>query len=170
MRRFNNRFGQTFAEPMPLHKEPLRILGLDGKKMSKSLGNYIAIGDDPDTIRRRSAAPLPTRRGCAKKIPAIPRLLRLRPAGLLFGRRQSGRLCTKGCRSALRIGCVESKRALADAMIEQLRPIQGASARFPERPGYIDEDRFTLARARARLIAQATMAEVRERLGLIPAR
>ncbi len=169
VRRFNNRFGQTFAEPMPLHKEPLRILGLDGKqKMSKSLGNYIAIGDDPDTIRKKISGAFTDETRLRKKDPGHPESCYVCGLQGYFSASDKVAELHEGCRSA-RIGCVESKRALADAMIEQLRPIQERKRALSERPGYIDEILHAGA-ARARLIAQATMAEVRERLGLIPAK
>src|SRR4030095_14815636 len=44
VRRFNGRFGDTFAEPQPLFSTTPKILGLDGQaKMSKSLGNTIGL-------------------------------------------------------------------------------------------------------------------------------
>jgi len=46
VRRFNARFGDTFAEPQPLFSTTPKILGLDGQgKMSKSLGNTIALAE-----------------------------------------------------------------------------------------------------------------------------
>ena len=53
VRRWNGRYGEPalFAEPLPLHRSPLRIMGLDGKqRMSKSLGNYIGINEAPNEI------------------------------------------------------------------------------------------------------------------------
>jgi tryptophanyl-tRNA synthetase len=51
VRRFNARFGDTFAEPQPLFSTTPKILGLDGQaKMSKSLGNTIGITESPESI------------------------------------------------------------------------------------------------------------------------
>src|SRR5208283_1869994 len=48
VRKWNARFGQTFAEPEALYSSTPKILGLDGQaKMSKSLGNTISLRD-PD--------------------------------------------------------------------------------------------------------------------------
>jgi tryptophanyl-tRNA synthetase len=49
-RRFGDRYGPVFPLPEPLLGEAPVLLGLDGRKMSKSLGNAIALGDDRDTI------------------------------------------------------------------------------------------------------------------------
>ena len=52
VRRFNARFGETFAEPQPLFSTTPKILGLDGQaKMSKSLGNTISLREDDKACR-----------------------------------------------------------------------------------------------------------------------
>lgn len=169
VRRFNNRFGPTFAEPMPLHKEPLRILGLDGKqKMSKSLGNYIAIGDDADSIRKKISGAFTDETRLRKKDPGHPESCYVCGLQGYFSAEDKVAELHDGCRSA-RIGCVESKRALADAMIERLRPIQERKREIQANPRFID-DVLAEGAKRARAIAQKTMAEVRERLGLLPGR
>jgi tryptophanyl-tRNA synthetase len=168
VRRFNNRFGPTFAEPMPLHKDPLRILGLDGKqKMSKSLGNYIAIGDNPDDIRKKISGAFTDETRLRKKDPGHPESCYVCGLQGYFSAEDKVAELHDGCRNA-RIGCVESKRALADAMIERLRPIQERKREIQANPRFIDDVLHEGAK-RARAIAQKTMAEVRERLGLLPA-
>lgn len=110
VRRFNNRFGPTFAEPMPLHKDPLRILGLDGKqKMSKSLGNYIAIGDNPDDIRKKISGAFTDETRLRKKDPGHPESCYVCGLQGYFSAADKVAELHDGCRSA-RIGCVESKR------------------------------------------------------------
>lgn len=42
-RRFNERYGNVFPEPVGLLNESVEIPGLDGRKMSKSYGNAIAL-------------------------------------------------------------------------------------------------------------------------------
>ena len=64
VRRFNARFGETFAEPQPLFSTTPKILGLDGQaKMSKSLGNTIALAETDAAIwdKLRTAATDPAR-------------------------------------------------------------------------------------------------------------
>ena len=64
VRRFNARFGETFAEPQPLFSTTPKILGLDGQaKMSKSLGNTIALAEADAAIwdKLRTAATDPAR-------------------------------------------------------------------------------------------------------------
>src|SRR4029078_4897339 len=64
VRRFNARFGETFAEPQPLFSTTPKILGLDRQaKMSKSLGNTIGLREPESAIweKLRTAATDPAR-------------------------------------------------------------------------------------------------------------
>lgn len=49
-RRFNERYGPVFEVPDALLGEAPVLAGLDGRKMSKSLGNAIALTDSPDVV------------------------------------------------------------------------------------------------------------------------
>jgi tryptophanyl-tRNA synthetase len=55
-RRFNDRYGQVFPEPEAMVTDAPEIPGLDGRKMSKSYGNAIALSmtadETSDAIRR----------------------------------------------------------------------------------------------------------------------
>src|SRR5205807_1633510 len=52
VRRFNHLYGSTskpvLVEPHPYLTETPKILGLDGRKMSKSYGNAVELGEDPE--------------------------------------------------------------------------------------------------------------------------
>lgn len=52
--KFNNAFGETFKIPEPYIKPEVGlIMGIDGRKMSKSYNNYIWLLDDEKTILKR---------------------------------------------------------------------------------------------------------------------
>lgn len=52
--KFNNAFGETFKVPEPYIKADVGlIMGIDGRKMSKSYNNYIWLLDDEKTILKR---------------------------------------------------------------------------------------------------------------------
>ena len=57
VRRFNSLYGDTFPEPKPLLTSVPKILGTDGRKMSKSYGNTIDLGEDPESTRKKSWPP-----------------------------------------------------------------------------------------------------------------
>jgi tryptophanyl-tRNA synthetase len=52
-RRFNYLFREVFPEPQPLLTKAKVLPGVDGRKMSKSYGNTIALSDSPDTIKKK---------------------------------------------------------------------------------------------------------------------
>lgn len=57
-RRFNERYGHVFPEPAALLTDAPELLGLDGRKMSKSYGNSIALGmtaDETAAIIKRAS-------------------------------------------------------------------------------------------------------------------
>ena len=72
----------------------------------------------------------------------------------------------EGCRSA-KIGCIDSKRALAEAIISHLQPIQERKRELLAKPGFVEEILRDGA-AQARKVAAQTMVEVRDRLGFLP--
>jgi tryptophanyl-tRNA synthetase len=165
VRRFNLRFGETFAEPQPLHTRALKILGLDGKqKMSKSLGNTVQIADPPEVIRKKIAGAFTDPTRLRRSDPGHPESCYVCGLqGWFASPDQTARL-HEGCRSAT-AGCVDSKRALAENMIRFLAPIRERADELKARPERIREILDDGA-ARARATAQETMRLVRERTGL----
>jgi tryptophanyl-tRNA synthetase len=169
VRRFNGRFGDpaVFAEPLPLHRSPLRIMGLDGKqKMSKSLGNYVAISDEPDVIRKKISGAFTDELRLRKKDPGHPESCYVCGLEPFFMSAEKVAEFHDGCRSA-KIGCIDSKRALAEAIIAHLQPIQERKRELLAKPGLVEEILRDGA-AVARKVAAQTMVEVRERLGFLP--
>ncbi|MSP58924.1 MAG: tryptophan--tRNA ligase [Myxococcales bacterium] len=164
-RRWNARFGETFPEPQPIHTQAPKILGLDGKqKMSKSLGNTILVSEEPEAIKK-------------KLLSAYTDETRLRKSD--FGHPDKCYVCGlhnyfspadvtarhhEGCATAT-LGCVDSKRALAESMIAYLAPIRERSLALRAHPERIREI-LQAGAASARSVAIETMSDVRERLGL----
>lgn len=164
-RRFNGRFGDVFPEPQPLHTKVLKILGLDGKqKMSKSLGNAVAISDEPDVIRGKikNAFTDPTR--LKKSDPGHPETCYVCSLQGYFTTPEETAQFHERCRTAS-WGCVDSKRALAENMIKFLAPIRERAAEWKAHPERIRQVLGDGAQT-ARVLAHDTMEKVREALGL----
>src|SRR5947208_4386446 len=51
VRKFNHHFGSVLVEPQPYLTDVPKILGTDGRKMSKSYGNAIELGEEPESAR-----------------------------------------------------------------------------------------------------------------------
>jgi tryptophanyl-tRNA synthetase len=70
------------------------------------------------------------------------------------------------CRAA-QIGCVEDKEILAESINKALEPFRQRRAEFAAKPAYIAELMDSGAK-RAHAIAKETIAEVKERMRLLP--
>ena len=112
VRQFNARFGETFAEPQPLFSTTPKILGLDGQaKMSKSLGNTIALAEPDDAIwdKLRTAATDPAR--VKRTDPGTPEKCNIYTLHKFFSSAERQAEVHTGCTTA-GIGCIDCKKML----------------------------------------------------------
>lgn len=166
-RKFNKRFGQTFPMPKELHPEAgKKILSLQDptKKMSKSHGvmSYIAIADAPEKIRQKIKTAV-TDSGSAIKYdpitkPAISNLITIYSTF-------SGKDFHNIEKEFANKGYKEFKEALAELVIEKLRPVQEKRKELLESKskliGILEE-----GAVRANTRASETLKEVFEKVGL----
>ena len=164
-RRFNNLFGNTFPEPeAKLTSFPL-VLGLNGKdKMSKQAGNDIEIAlSAEETVERvMTAVTDPARRYLSD--PGHPEICNIYRLHGYFSSQQTDDIAVR-CRSA-KIGCVDCKMLLAEAINTALKPVRQRRAALATEPQYVADILADGAR-RARVIACKTIKEVKQRMGLL---
>jgi len=163
VRAFNRRYGDTFPEPQAVFTESPVILGTDGvNKMSKSLGNTIDVLAEPDEIRRQIMSMVTDTERIYRAQPGHPERCNVCQTHRFFG--DDFEAIWEGERTA-RTGCVDTKRLLADRIIEFFAPARERRRELLARPGQVDE---ILAAGAARLapLAAETMADVRERMGI----
>lgn len=164
-RGFNKRWGKVFPEPAELLSSTPKILGLDGAaKMSKSLGNTIALSATDAQIRKAlaRAATDPARE--RREDPGDPDKCNVFTLHTFFSDDERQAWVRQGCTTA-GIGCLDCKTALADNVIAHLGPYRERREALAADEGRVRE---ILARGteRARKTAQATMAQVRSKIGL----
>jgi tryptophanyl-tRNA synthetase len=162
-RRFNGLYGPLFPEPQTLMTALPKMVGTDGRKMSKSYGNAVYLTEDPAEIDRKLSRMVTDPRRARRTDPGDPNDC---PAYTSLHRTY----CTReelawqeaGCRTA-GIGCLECKKVTIKHVLQELEPVRARRARL--RP---DDALSALegGNARARAIARATMAEVRAAVGL----
>src|SRR3954464_133941 len=114
VRRWNARFGDTFAEPQPLFSTTPKLLGLDGKaKMSKSLGNTIALRETDAAVwdKLRTAATDPAR--VRRTDPGTPEKCNIYTLHKFFSPLDAQQAVHEGCTTA-GIGCIDCKKRLFD--------------------------------------------------------
>lgn len=168
-RNFNNKFGQTFAEPKVILSRGSRIMSLADptKKMSKSLGDkhYVALSDSPEMIKKKIMSSV-TDTGVAgqtgKKSPGVANLFELlelvsntKTIQAFEKKYEQGKLQYK-----------ELKETLAEAVIKKFAPFQEkrkSLLKDTKKVKKILED----GAKEASKIAQETLKEVKEKLGLI---
>jgi tryptophanyl-tRNA synthetase len=165
VRRFNNVFGggtDILVEPRPLLTAVGRLPGLDGdKKMSKSLGNTIHLSDSADEVKKKVMSMYTD----PKRVRAdIPGTVEGNPVFVYHDafNPNTGEVADLKTRyRAGRVGDVEVKTRLADALNAHLGPIRERRAAVLAKPARLKEVLFEGSR-RARLVASETMARVRD--------
>lgn len=168
-RNWNARFSPDapyFPEPQPKLTPTKRIVGLDGKaKMSKSIGNTIGLLETPEQIwdKLRPAVTDPARQkktdaGDPDKCPIIYQLHRAFSPALVVEEVE------ENCRGA-KWGCIDCKKSLHGHVVAELTPIRERAVALTATPNKVTEIMDSGA-ARARVIARATIAEVKDRMGL----
>ena len=165
-RKFNNTFGQTFPEPYVYMSEAPVVPSLSGPgAMAKSVpGSYIALDDPPAGIRQKLAKAYTDPARMRRTDPGEPRRCNVYAIHETYTPPQGLEEIASGCRSA-GIGCLDCKAILAEEIIADLEPLQERRRELGERPDYV-LDVLAEGAQRARPLAQATIAEVRQKIGL----
>jgi len=163
-RRFNRLYSNVFPEPqIVLNPDAPIVKGTDGKaKMSKSLSNIVGVTNEPDVIRKQVLSMVTDVKRPRKIDPGHPRTCNVCAFYKFFF--DDWEHYWELCRTA-QIGCQEKKQILAQRIIERFEPFRQKRSELT--PAIIDEV-LADGESRARRIARATMAEVREAVGLRP--
>lgn len=162
-RRFNRLYGPVFPEPEALLEERgAEVLpGLDGRKMSKSYGNTLAMSDGPDVIRQKVMQMFTDPQKIRRNDPGRPEICPVYMWQKVFQPEKSEEICV-GCKAGT-LGCVADKRDLAEAVIRAMEPIHARRQELEADRDYV-RDVLRTGAERARAVAQATMEEVRAAL------
>jgi tryptophanyl-tRNA synthetase len=163
-RRFNRLYGDVFPEPKGLVVEAARVPGTDGRKMSKSYGNAVALTDDADAIYQKLVRMVTDPRRARRTDPGDPKDCPAFRLHEIYCTPEEREELSKGCRSAS-IGCVDCKKVMIAHVQAELAPIQQKRNELAARKGVVAEV-LAEGRRRAAEAAEATMREVRERMGL----
>jgi tryptophanyl-tRNA synthetase len=164
-RDFNKLYGETFPVPQALIGEVGKLPGLDNRKMSKSLGNAIVFTDSDEEIRKKIMGMYtdpnrihPTDPGTVEGNPVFIYHEAFNPdkdeVAELEERYRKGK-----------VGDVEVKKKLADAITDFIAPIR-------EKRKELEEDKDALLEIlhdggkKARKVAKETLGEVREKMKL----
>ena len=159
-RRFNFLYREVFPVPEALLTEVPKLLGIDGRKMSKSYGNSIFLSDRGNALKEKVTAMFTDPQRQRKKDPGRPELCNVFTFHRLYSPAEVVAEIPPACRGAL-IGCIECKKRLAEAVAAAMAPLHERREYYLTHP---DEIRgiITDGNTRAAVIARETMAQVRE--------
>jgi tryptophanyl-tRNA synthetase len=152
------------VEPAALLTESPKVPGLDGQKMSKSYNNTISLREAPDSITKKIRT-MPTDPARVRRTDkGEPERCPVWPLHQLYSDAPTREWVQTGCRSA-GIGCLECKQPLIDSIVRELAPMRERAQRYIEDPTLV---RNIVADGceRARELANETMRDVREAMGL----
>jgi tryptophanyl-tRNA synthetase len=151
-------------EPQALLTSASRMPGIDGQKMSKSYGNTISVREQPEEVIKK-----------IRTMPTDPARVRRTDAGdparcpvwqlhTVYSNEETKQWVDKGCKSA-GIGCLECKQPVIDAILAEQQPMFERAQKYLDDPSLL---RSIIADGcdQARKVAQETMREVREAMGL----
>jgi tryptophanyl-tRNA synthetase len=151
-------------EPQPLLTETPKVPGLDGQKMSKSYGNAIMLREEPASVttKIRTMQTDPARMRRSDK--GDPECCPVWPLHQIYSDEATRGWVVKGCTTA-GIGCLDCKQPLIDAINREQEPIRARAQPFLDDPTLV---RNIVADGceRARKLAEETMRDVREAMGL----
>lgn len=166
VRTFNYRFNKkVFEEPqMKVTKIP-KVIGLDGvNKMSKSLDNHIELADTPEDTTKRVRTMVTDTNRMRKTDPGNPDICNVFSFHKMFSSEEEQNMINTECRRA-GIGCVDCKLRMAKNLNAALEPLRSRRRELEKRPEDIWNILYDGA-DRARIIANDTMRDVREAIGL----
>jgi tryptophanyl-tRNA synthetase len=157
-RRFNDLYKTpVFPEPKEhLTKFP-KVLGTDGRKMSKSYHNTINLSDTEPVVRQKLKTMVTDPARVRRTDPGNPELCPVYDFHKIFSPLPVIDEVKAGCSTA-GIGCIDCKKLVADRIVDRLTPMWDARAKLTHNPSQLD-DIVQAGSERAAAVAKATLRE-----------
>ena len=163
-RLFNNLYKkEVFPYPDAILTQTPKLLGLDGRKMSKSYLNTINLSDTADTILKKISTMFTDPKRIKLSDEGNPEVCNVALYYETFAPKFKNEVYD-WCKGA-KIGCTECKKRLAVSIIEKLKSIQ-------EKRAELNKDKSEIKKIleqgdiKASSYAEATLKEVRKVMGL----
>jgi tryptophanyl-tRNA synthetase len=163
-RRFNNFYKEIFPEPEALLTEFPKVIGIDGRKMSKSYDNAIYLSDTPEEVEQKIRTMVTDPARVRKTDAGNPELSPVYQLHKIFSSKEEQETVAVGCRTA-GIGCIECKKILIKNVFRVMEPIWARRNELISNPDLL-RDVLDKGTAKARNIAEETMQLVRDAIGL----
>jgi tryptophanyl-tRNA synthetase len=165
-RRFNYLYGDVFPVPELVQAQTPALVGTDGRaKMSKSLGNAIALSDEPGEVRRKVMGMYTDPNRVRADVPGTVEGNPVFAYHDVFNPDRSEVDDLKARYRGGKVGDVEVKEKLATALNDFLEPIRERRARYEADAGRVDE-LIVEGTERTRREVQQTVFDARKAMGL----
>ncbi|HVN56592.1 MAG TPA: tryptophan--tRNA ligase [Anaerolineaceae bacterium] len=166
VRSFNYRYNtRCLIEPQAKLTQVPKVIGLDGvQKMSKSLNNHIELAATPEETQKRVMTMVTDPARVRRTDPGNPDVCNVFSMHQIFSSGEEVAMINVECRRA-GIGCVDCKKLLARNLNATLEPFRAQREKLAQDPGAVWGVLYDGAQ-RAGVIAEETMVEVRDAIGL----
>ncbi len=163
-RRFNYLYGEVFPEPTALLTETPKVLGIDGRKMSKSYGNAIFLSESAEETSKKIMSMVTDTQRPRRTDPGEPDRCVAFTLHRLYTPEEEQARIVKECRGA-EIGCVDCKKILAGNVVKELAPFREKRAELASQPELVKQI-LEEGNLHASTEAAKTMQEVRKAIRL----
>ena len=163
-RRFNFLYKEIFPIPEPLLTSVPKLLGIDGRKMSKSYDNSIYISDQGKMLQHKIGSMFTDPQRMRKTDPGNPEICNVFTFHGLYSSTDQVKEIDMECRRA-GIGCTDCKKMLARHVAEELNPVHERMDHYISHPDEI-KSIIEEGNKKATKIARQTMSEVREAVAI----
>ena len=151
----------VFPEPKPLLTQEARLLGVDGRKMSKSYDNFISLAEEPEAIAKKAQKMFTDPTRIKMTDPGHPESCNVCHYWEVFAP-EAAPTVWEECRTSRR-GCTQNKQDLAERLFRVTEKFREERRKLSE--GEIDKILADGA-TRARAVASETMRQVKQAVGL----
>ena len=163
-RRFNHLYKEIFPEPEALLTEFPKVIGVDGRKMSKSYDNAIYLSDRPEEVEQKLKTMVTDPARIKRTDAGNPELSPVYQLHKIFSSKEELEEVAEGCRTA-GIGCIDCKKILIKNIFKVMEPIRNRHNMFLNDPDML-YDIANKGTEKAEKVAEETMQLVREAMGL----
>lgn len=164
IRRFNFLYKMNFPEPKSLLTKAAKILGTDGRKMSKSYQNCIYLSESEEEMNAKIKGHYTDPARQRKTDPGNPDICPIYDYHKLVTDSQTNGQINQDCRKAA-IGCSDCKKILMKSLAQELKPFREKRQGLQSNPKKVKEI-LSSGSEKARKVAGETLAEVSKAMGL----
>ncbi len=164
VRRFHHIYKkEVFIEPEALLTKSARMLGLDGRKMSKSYDNFIALDEDQKTLEKKVLSMITDPARIKKDDKGHPDVCNVYSYYCMFAADKKDEV-RDWCENAKK-GCKDCKKLMADILNDFIAPNREKKKDILKKKGYL-EDILNEGKKKAQEVASGTLDQAKGAMGL----